>query len=161
MLDGKGRDLYRRRPRQAHTKSITSAGGAVPKRLAGDLNVQIVQPKAENPTLFIRNLKVLFSYPGGVEELVDAFPIRKGTPIPFDESLKRFEFLADGQNTEYSAAEVEIGATPERIVAIPHKLEKDKKIGTLLGFVGEVDAGWKFLPLHAIKVITPSKRKIE
>jgi hypothetical protein len=163
MLDGKTA-LYTGGVRGKPTlKSITFGGAApVPKRPAGKTwNVQIVQPKAENPTLFIRNLKVLFSYPGGVEELVDAFPIRKGTPIPFDESLKRFEFLADGQNTEYSAAEVETGATPERVVAIPHKLEKDKKVGTLLGFVGEVDAGWKFLPLHAIKVITPSKRKIE
>ena len=38
---------------------------------------------------------------------------------------------------------------------------EDKKAGTLVGFLGEVDAGWKLFPLHTIKVITPSKRKIE
>lgn len=163
MLDGKAAS-YTGGIRGKPTLKSISFGGAVPvpKRPTGKTwNVQIVQPKAENPTLSIRNLKVLYSYPGGVEEIVDAFPVRKGTPIAFDESLKRFEFLADGQNTDYSAAEVEIGTTPERVVAIPHKQEKDKKVGTLLGFIGEVDAGWKFLPLHTIKVITPSKRKVE
>jgi hypothetical protein len=124
-------------------------------------NIQIIQPKADNPTLTARNLKVLYAFPGGFEQLVEGIPVRKGTPIPFDETLKRFEPLADDPNRNFSAAEVEAGGMPERVIAIPLTLEQDKKAGTLVGILGEVDAGWKLFPLHTIKVIKPSLRKIE
>jgi hypothetical protein len=124
-------------------------------------NVQIVQPKADNPTLTARNLKVLVAHPGGVERLLDGMPARKGEPVPFDGKFKRLELLANDPNTGFAAAEIETDGGPERIVAIPLAAGEDKKAGTLLGVLGEVDAGWKLFPLHTIRVITPSKRKVE
>jgi hypothetical protein len=142
---------------QPHARS---KGGAV-------WNIQIVKTKkdepmvVDNPTLIARNLKVLYSFPGGVERLVDGIPTRKGQPVPFDDKLKRFEVLANDFNTNLAAAEIEPAVGPERIIAIPLTLNEDKKHGTLAGILGEVDAGWKLFPLHTIRVITPSKRKIE
>lgn len=124
-------------------------------------NIQIVQPKADNPTLIARNLKVLYSFPGGIEQLHDGIPVRKGAPIPFDDALKRFEQLAKDINTNIATAEVEVGTGPERVIAIPLTVEQDKKVGILVGIVGEVNVGWKLFPLHTIKSITPSKRKID
>lgn len=142
---------------QAHARS---KGGAA-------WNIRIVKTKkdepvvVDNPTLTARNLKVLYSFPGGIERLVDGTPTRKGQPVLFDDKLKRFEMLANDFNTNLAAAEIETAAGPERIIAIPLTLEDGKKTGTLAGILGEVDAGWKLFPLHTIKVITPSKRKIE
>ena len=139
-------------------------GGAQPiSRSKGGTTwkIQIVQPKADNPTLTARNLKALYRFPGGEERLLDRISTRKGEAVVFNESLKRFEMIANDLNTNYAVAEVEPAAGPERLVAIPLTLEQDKKAGTLIGILGEVDAGWKLFPLHTIKVITPLKRKIE
>ena len=119
------------------------------------------EPVVDDPTLIARNLKVLVSFPGGIEQLFDGIPVRKGAPIPFDASLKCFELLANDFNTNFAAAEVEAGGTPERVIAIPLTIEQDKKTGSFVGILGEVDAGWKLFPLHTIKTIKPSMRKIE
>jgi hypothetical protein len=145
-------------------KTATFPGAeTLPKHKAGGItwNVQIIQPAADNPTIPVRNLKVLYSFPGGIEQLVDGIPVRKGQPIPFDQNLKMFEMLANDMNTNIAAAEITAATGPERVVAIPLTMEQDKKMGTLIGFVGEVDAGWKLFPLHTVKVIKPSMRKIE
>ena len=151
--------------------SVKSAtfGGAQPvakSKGGATWKIQIVktrkdEPVVDDPTLIARNLKVLVSFPGGIEQLVDGIPIRKGAPIPFDASLKRFELLANDFNTNFAAAEVEAGGAPERVIAIPLTIEQDKKTGTLVGILGEVDAGWKLFPLHTIRTIRPSMRKIE
>lgn len=150
-------------------KSI-SLGGAQPHtRSKGGTswNIRIVKTKkdepvvVDNPTLTARNLKVLVSQPGGREQLLDGLPIRKGQPIPFDAKLKRFELLANDLNTNFAAAEIDLGSDAERVIAIPLGPGEDKTTGTLIGILGEVDAGWKLFPLHTIKVITPSKRKVE
>ena len=140
-----------------------SFGGAQPplkSKTHATWNVQIVQPKANNPTVVVRNLKVLIAQSGGAEKLVDGLPIRKGEPIAFDAKLKRLEILAHDQITDVVAAEVEAGGS-ERTIVIPHILERDGKPGTIVGLLGQVDAGWKLFPLHTVKLITPSKRKIE
>jgi hypothetical protein len=152
------------------TVKSASFGGAQPhprSKGGATWNIQIVKTKkdepmvADSPTLTARNLKVLYGFPGGVERLVDGLPTRKGPPVAFDDKLKRFEMLANDFNTNVAAAEIEPAAGPEHIIAIPLTLEENKKTGTVLGILGEVDAGWKLFPLHTIKVITPSKRKIE
>jgi hypothetical protein len=145
-------------------KTATFSGAtALPKRKDDGITwtIQIVQPTADNPTLTARNLKVLYAYTGGTEQLLDGMPVRKGEPIPFDEKLQRFEMLANDPNTNIAAAEISTGSGPDRVIAIPLVEEKDKKTGTLVGILGEVDGGWKLFPLHAVKVIKPSMRKIE
>lgn len=118
--------------------------------------VQIDQPKAGNPTLAVRNLKALYHFPNGSEVLAGEIPVRKGrTPLKFDASLKKLEFLAIDTNTHMAAAEVCEDAAPECTVVIPLTTERDGKTGTMVGLVGEVDVGWKLFPLHAIKVIKP------
>jgi hypothetical protein len=109
----------------------------------------------EPPVMIVRNLKALYQFSGGAEQLVDGIPVRKGTPVPFDANLKRFELLANDENTGIAAAEIEVGAGPEKIIAIPLTTEQDKKTGTLVGFLGEVDAGYKLFPLHTVKSIAP------
>jgi hypothetical protein len=145
-------------------------GGASPQgrsKAGASWNIQIIKTKkdepavVDNPTLTARNLKVLVSRPGGTEQLLDGLPIRKGPPILIDDKLKRFELLANDLNTNIAAAEVETADGLARVVAIPLATGEDKKAGTLIGILGEVDAGWKLFPLHTIRVITPSKRKIE
>jgi hypothetical protein len=150
-------------------KSITFAGvkPLARSRSGTSWNIRIIKTKkdepvvVDNPTLAARNLKVLVSTAGGGERLLDALPIRKGEPIAFDAKLKRFELLANDLNTGIAAAEIETADGAERVIAIPLTLGKDKKASSIVGLVGEVDAGWKLFPLHTIKVITPSKRKIE
>ncbi len=122
--------------------------------------VQIVHPAANNPTVKARNLKALYQF-GTVEQLVDGLPVRKGMPIPFDAKLTRFEMLANDPNTNFAAAEIETGAGNEKLIAIPLTLEQDKLKGTLVGLVGEVEAGYKIFPLHTIKVIVPLGRKAD
>jgi hypothetical protein len=147
---------------KSSVKSMSFGGAQSPPKLKRQTtwNVQIVQPKANNPTVVVRNLKVLIGRSAGAEKLVDGLPVRKGEPINFDTKLKRLEILAHDQVTDVVAAEVEAGG-PERTIIIPHILEQDGKPGTVVGLLGEVDAGWKLFPLHTIKLITPSKRKIE
>ena len=128
------------------------------RKLVGGWAVQITHPAANNPTLTVYNLKALYQFPGGTEQLVDGIPVRKGQAIPFNAALKRFELLANDPNTNIAAAEVEAGG-PEKVIAIPLTTEQDKKTGHLIGFLGEVEAGWKLFPLHTIKVITPAGEK--
>ena len=122
-------------------------------------SVQIVQPAAKDPAVIVRNLKVLYSFPNGAEQVTDALPVRKGDPLPLNRSLRRLELLAVDSNTQMAAAEVTAGSGPERLIAIPLTLEHDKRTGTLSAFLGEVDAGWKLFPLHTVKVITPAEEK--
>jgi hypothetical protein len=147
-------------------KSIAFGGAvpvpAVPKAVAEKgWSVKTIQSgkKAastapETPAMVVRNLKALYQF-SGVEQLIDGIPVRKGTPVPFDANLKRFEMLANDENTGIAAAEIEVGAGPEKIVAIPLTMEQDKRTGTLVGFLGEVDAGYKLFPLHTVKAIAP------
>jgi hypothetical protein len=123
--------------------------------------VQIVQPKADNPTVKARNLKVLYRFKDGTEQLADAVPSRKGAAVPFDGKLTRFEMLANDENTMVAVAEVEAGSGTERVVAIPLTLDKDGKSGVLVGLLGEVDAGYKLFPLHTVKVIVPLSKKAD
>lgn len=123
--------------------------------------VQIIHPAANNPTVKARNLKALYQFPGGVETITDGIPVRKGEPIPFNEKLARFEMLANDTNTNFAAAEVEVAGAGEKVVAIPLTVEQEKKTGTLVGFVGEVEAGYKLFPLHTIKVIVPLSKKAD
>ena len=148
-------------------KSATFAGAkAVPeiKPTGTAWSIQIVQPLEKDPTITARNLKVLYQYTGGVERVEDAIPVRKGALLPLNGGIKRFEILASDPNTNMAAAEVVDPKTDaERIIVIPLTREQDKKVSTLVGFLGEVEAGWKFFPLHTIKVMTMTevKRKVE
>ncbi len=150
-------------------KSVAFGGAQPHARSKGGIswNIRILKTKkdepvvVDNPMLIARNLKVLVSIPGGGEQLLNGLPIRKGEPIPFNEKLKRFELLANDLNTQIAAAEIETVGGPERVIAIPLTTAEGEKTGTLQGVLGEVDAGWKLFPLHSVKVITPSKRKVE
>ena len=123
-------------------------------------NVQIVQPLANHPTLLVRNLKPLFAFPNGSEVLLDAIPARKGDAVSLTtHGFKRLEILAVDPNTQLAALEVHPEDGAERVVMVPLTLEQDKKAATLVGLLGEVDAGWKLFPLHTIKVITPDAKK--
>lgn len=125
--------------------------------------VQIIQPTAKDPTLTVRNLKALYQFPGGIEHLEGGIPVRKGAMLPLNGTVKRLEILATDTNTNMTAAEVETTTGPERIIIIPLTQELEKKTGTLIGFVGEVDAGWKLFPLHTIKIMTLTdiKKKVD
>lgn len=124
-------------------------------------NVQILQPTANDPLVPARNLKPLFALAGGRERLRDALPLRKAEPLPFGPQLLRWEMLAHDPNTHHAAAEVTLAGQGERLVVIPLTLPEEGQTAQLLGLLGETDAAWKLFPLHTIRVITPSKRKIE
>jgi len=160
--DGKSVSFVGGTSGKSAVKTMTFGGAQAPSKakLISTWNVQIAQPKANDPVIVVHNLKVLTAHSGGVEKLADAIPVRKGEPISFDGKLKRFEVVAHDQITDVVAAEVEVGGA-ERTIVIPHILDPAGKPGTVVGLLGEVDAGWKLFPLHTIKVITPSKRKIE
>ena len=55
-----------------------------------------------------------------------------------------------------AAMEVTWEGGSERVIAVPLALEHEKRTGTLIGLVGEVDHGWKLFPLHAIKMVKPA-----
>lgn len=134
----------------------------LPDRKSGGTlwGVQIAQPtaKEKDPTLTVRNLKVLFAFPGGTEQLLDALPVRKGDPVKLDASVKRLEVLATNADTQITVFEVQAGDGSERVVVVPHSMEDGKRTGTLAGFLGEVDVGWKLFPLHTVKVVKPPPR---
>ncbi|MDB5305812.1 MAG: hypothetical protein JWO38_14 [Gemmataceae bacterium] len=143
-------------------KSVAFPGAKpLPTRPPGGTawTVQIDQPKAGNPLLTVRNIKALYQFPGGIEQLVDALPVRKGDPLLLNPALKKLEVLAVDLNTQIAAFEVATEGGMDRLVAVPLTLEQDRRIGTLAGLVGEVDCGWKLFPLHTIKVVKPEEKK--
>jgi hypothetical protein len=147
-------------------KAVTFSGAKPlpePKLTGTTWAIQIVQPKSNDPTLTVRNLKVLYQFPGGVEHLEDGIPVRKGALLSLNGMVKRLEIVATDTNTNMAAAEVETTTGPERVIVVPLTQEVDKKTGTLIGFVGEVEAGWKLFPLHTIKIMTLTeiKKKVE
>lgn len=167
--DGKVASFVAGAPGKSAVKTVTFAGTVpVPPVAKGAAekgwSVKIVAGKKaagapEPPAHLVRNMKVLVQYTGGTEQLIDGVPVRKGAPIPFDANLKRFEMLANDENTNVAAAEVEIGTGPEKVIAIPLVTEQDKKTGTVVGFLGEVDAGYKLFPLHTVRAIMPYEKK--
>lgn len=134
----------------------------LPAAKAGGLSwaVQIVQPKANNPTLKAKNLKPLYQFKDGTQHLADALAVRKGPPLAFDEKLTRFEAVANDLTTGVAVAEVDAGGAEKLLVILP-TLEKDGKAGTLLGLVGEVELGYKLFPLHTIKLVVPLSKKAD
>jgi hypothetical protein len=143
-------------------KTVTFPGAVeVPAAKGGGTAwaVQIVQPKADNPTVKARNLKVLCQFKDGTQDLLDAVPSRKGAAVPFDAKLTRFEMLANDENTNIAVAEVDAGG--ERVVAIPLAVDKGGKSGVVVGLLGEVEAGYKLFPLHTVKVIVPLAKKAD
>lgn len=118
--------------------------------------VTVEQPKAMNPTLTVRNLKVLYAA-GATEWLADDLPLRKGGALKLDAgSLKRLELVAVDANTQTAAAELTTADGPARLVAFPLTRERDGKTGVLVGLLGEVDAGWKLFPLHTVRTFGPT-----
>jgi hypothetical protein len=119
--------------------------------------IQIDQPKAMNPTLKVGELKFLYQFAGSGEVLVDAVTVHKSDPLKFDAAVKSYTTLAVDPNSHVVAAEVQVGDA-ERVVVIMPTIEKDGKTGTLVGVVGEVEAGWKMFPLHTIKNMKRPKK---
>ncbi|HEY2909654.1 MAG TPA: hypothetical protein VGI99_05385, partial [Gemmataceae bacterium] len=128
-----------------------------PRPAAAKWSVQIEQPAAMDPILNVRNLKALYAFPGGAEHLADALPVRKGEPLQLNAKIKKLEIVAVDPNTKMAAMELLLDGGTERLIAIPLTLEQGKRTGTLTGLVGEVDSGWKFFPLHTVKVIKPAE----
>jgi hypothetical protein len=120
--------------------------------------VQIYHPEAKHPSIAVRNLKAIYSFPGGVEQLADSLPVRKGENLKFDSALKKLEMVAVDTNPSFqnAAVEVTLEGNPEKLIAVPLINDLGNRSGTLIGFIGEVDAGWKLFPLHCIKVIKPA-----
>lgn len=119
--------------------------------------VQIDQAKAMNPTLKVGELKFLYQFPGGGEVLVDAATAHKSDPLKLDSAVQSYTTLAVDPNSHVIAAEVQVG-DKERVVVLMPTVEKDGKTGTLVGVVGEVEAGWKMFPLHTIKNMKRPKK---
>ncbi len=117
--------------------------------------VKIDHPKAGNPTVAARNLKALYQFPGGAEKLADVLPVRKGDPLALGGPGKppgfaQLDMLAVDSNRKLAVAEV-----GGRTVLIP-TAEWEGKPATLVGLVGEVDAGWKLFPLHTVLELKPA-----
>ncbi len=139
-------------------RAVVFPGAApLPARPAGAAwAVKVEQPKAMNPTLAVRNLKVLYAA-GATEWLADDLPLRKGSPLKLDAAaVKKLELLAVDANTQTAAAELTPADGPERLVAFPLTRERDGKTGQLVGLLGEVDAGWRLFPLHTVRTIGPA-----
>jgi hypothetical protein len=150
-------------PVKGGVKSITFPDAkppVIPRSPGPSWAVQIDQPKAGDPVLTVRTLKVLYHYlPGGAEELSDVLPVRKGEPLSLAAPFKRLEVLAVDNTSHRAVAELEPAAGPERVVVFPLTKALDKRTGTVVGLLGEVDAGWKLFPLHTIKAIRPAEAK--
>jgi hypothetical protein len=144
---------------KGNIKSVAFPGAtAVPERKGTSAwQIEIDHPAAKNPTLRVGELKFLYQFPGGMEVLTDAVTVHKSEPLKMDSSVKLYTTLAVDPNTQVIAAEVQVG-DKERVVVIMPTIEKDGKTGTLIGMVGEVDAGWKLFPLHTIKNMKRPKR---
>jgi hypothetical protein len=151
---------------KAGVKSITFPDPKPVEAKAGGRSwaVQIFHPKANNPTVKAKNLKVLYQFKDGTQQLADALTVRKGPAVSFDANLARFEMLdnTDVADMKYAVAEVEAGKGGEKTIVIPLAVEpENKQPGTLAGLVGEVETGYKFFPLHTIKVIVPLSKKAD
>ena len=144
---------------KGNIKAVDFPGAAAaPARKGGSAwAVQIDQAKAMNPTLKASNFKFLYQFPGGVDLLTDAAHTHKSEPLKMDDAVKSYTTLAVDPNTYVIAAEVQIGES-ERVIVIPPEMEKDGKKGTLVGLLGEVEAGWKLFPLHTIKNMKRPKK---
>jgi hypothetical protein len=136
--------------------SFTGATPVPGRKNAAAWQVQIDQAKAMNPTLKVGDLKFLYAFPGGAEVLADAATVHKSDPLKLD-AVQSYTTLAVDPNSHVIAAEVQAG-DKERVVVLMPTIEKDGKTGTLVGVVGEVDAGWKMFPLHAIKSMKRTKK---
>ncbi len=144
---------------KGNIKAVAFTGAKpVPPRKGEPWQIQIDQPKAENPTLRAANPKFLYQFPGGIGVLTDTAPVRKGEPFKFDDKVTAFTPIAVDQNTHLAAVEVLIGDGPEKVIVLPQEIERDGKKGTLAGLVGEVEAGWKLFPLHTIKGMKRQKK---
>jgi hypothetical protein len=117
--------------------------------------IQIQHPEAKYPTIKVRNLRAIYSFPGGVEQLADSLPVRKGESLKLDTTLKKLEMVAVDTNPsfQHAAMDATVEGNPEKLVAVPLVNDLGNRKGTLIGFLGEVDAGWKLFPLHCVKVI--------
>lgn len=137
------------------------AAKPLPPRAAESLqwSVQLEGAKPEDAPLVVKNLKPYYQLAGSVEQLADSLPVRKGEPIIFSDAkkapnFKRLEVLAVDPNKKALVLEVDSG---ER-TAVVLTGEIDKKPATLAGFIGEVDAGWKYFPLHTIHDLKPDMK---
>lgn len=146
-------------------KAVTFPGPKpVPTRPAGGSvwSVQIDQPKAMHPCLTVRNLKALYTFPGGVELLTDTLPVRKGgmESLVLGPALAKLEVVAVDPNTQTAVLEVttNAGTAQDKLIAVPLTREQAGRTGTLVGLVGEVDCGWKLFPLHCVKVVKPADK---
>lgn len=128
----------------------------LPPRAPAQWLVQIDHPKAMDPTLKVGNIKFLYRYAGGAEVLADAGIVRKGDPLKLD-AVTQYIAVAFDPTARVAVAEVQTG-DKERLVVIPADVETDGKKGTLVGLLGEVDAGWKLFPLHTIKSMKRPKK---
>lgn len=145
---------------KGNIKAVAFAGAEpVPERKPGAAwAVQIDQPKAMDPTLKVSGVKFLYQGAGGAEWLSDTALVRKGDAFKLDETITSFAPVAVDPNTLMAAVEVGTTGGPERIVVLNLSAEKDGKKGTLVGLLGESEAGWKLFPLHTIKVMKRAKK---
>ncbi len=151
-IAGGKQTIFRGGPKKGSVKAFAFAGATpLPSRKrVGVWQVQIDQKAAMNPTLKVGELKFLYRFPGGKEVLSDFATTHKHETLRFDGALKSYTTLAVDPSARVIVAEVASG-DKERIVVIPPTMEKDGKTATLVGLVGEVEAGWKLFPLHTIK----------
>lgn len=156
-------------PGKSGVREVAFAGARPipePKATGTTWSIQIFQPKSDpkDPALVVRNLKLLYQLPGGVERVEESIPVRRGMALPLNGTLKQLDMAATDLNTNLAAAEAVTTAGPDPVtVIIPLTREFDKRTGTVVGFVGEVDAGWKLFPLHTVKTMTLTgvKKKVE
>jgi len=116
---------------------------------AATWTVRVEGLPATDPPHTVRNLKAIYQLAPGVEFLVDVLSLRKGDPISLGgakpASFKKLEVLAVDPNKKSLVVELD----GERTAIVPTG-EHDKKPATLLGFLGEVESGWKLFPLHTV-----------
>ena len=120
--------------------------------------IRLENAKPDDPPHTVRNLKALYQLAGGIEQLAESLPVRKGDPVSFGTTekpatIKKFEVVAVDPNKKTVVLDLDSG---DRTAVVPTG-ELDKKPATLLGLVGEVDAGWKLFPLHTIREAVPGK----
>lgn len=118
--------------------------------------LKIEGAKPDESLMTVWNLKALYQLAGGVEQMTDALPVRKGEPIAFGgggkpAGFKKLEVVAVDPNKKMVVVELDDGARTALVLAG----EIDKKPAVLVGLVGEVDAGWKLFPLHTIAEVKP------